>query len=81
MYDTVFLCLTQADVSGVDFLKVAPRFLVLVCVADAQLCCRLHATGAMRYRKHQRDKAGLVSLFFFVVEDFSNKHVIFAVPK
>ena len=29
MYDTVFLCLTQADVSGggVDFLKVVPRFL------------------------------------------------------
>ena len=28
MYDTVFLCLTQADVSGggVDFLKVVPRF-------------------------------------------------------
>ena len=27
MYDTVFLCLTQADFSGVDFLEVVPRFL------------------------------------------------------
>jgi len=26
MYDTVFLCLTKADVSGVNFLEVAPRF-------------------------------------------------------
>lgn len=27
MYDTVFLCLSQADVSGVDFLEGVPRFL------------------------------------------------------
>jgi len=27
MYDTVFLCLTQADASGVDFLEAVPRFL------------------------------------------------------
>ncbi len=27
MYDTVFLCLTKADVSGVNFLEVAPRLL------------------------------------------------------
>lgn len=26
-------------------------------------------------------RTGLMLLFFFVVEDFSNKHVIFAVPK
>ena len=28
MYDTVLLCLTKADVSGVNFLEVVPRLLV-----------------------------------------------------
>ena len=46
MYDTVLLCLTKADVSGVNFLEVVPRLLVgvVACwwvLSLAGGCCRL----------------------------------------
>ena len=50
MYDTVFLCLSQADVSGVDFLEVAPRFLVLVGVVGCtpRVRCDTGSTNGIR---------------------------------
>ena len=78
MYDTVLLCLTQADVSGVNFLEVVPRFWCVLSVAG--VCCRL-PRWCDAVQEASTGRAGFMPFFFSREEVFSRECVIFAVPK